>query len=527
MIETTHYLPSRRLQSFRSAGLPTILAVVAALAVSAAAQKLPTGFSNQTLATGLNQPAGLAFLPDGRTLIVEQRTAAVKVFAGGLVGTVGVVPNVNASGNERGLLGIAVDPGWPARPYIYCYYSHTASSSNNMRLSRFAVSGSLTAPASTNLTLGAEYAILTDIPDQASNHNGGTCRFGPDGMIYISVGDDANSCAAQSMSDLRGVILRLDVSRLPTLGAGPPAKSLLVPGGNPFTGPNDNARITWSYGLRNPFRFNIDPLSGNLYIADVGQRAIEEMDESITGGENFGWPWREGLSTYSNCGGAEPASVAPIGFYDRTSLNSASIISFTRYRNRPGGVFNFGNAYEGDVFFAEYYESFVRRISWDGKQWQAAASAPGQPTASNWATDIFYCGDAILGPDGAIYWLSQFPGALHRVIHQPKLPLVVASATAQAGKPFSVRAQRNAGDLMLIALNTFRIPATPIAGFFGRLEIVPNPLASGTADGSGSFGITLGNVPAAAVGLTVHFQALAVAGVENYLSSVVTVKVTS
>ena len=107
------------------------------------------------------------------------------------------------------------------------------------------------------------------------------------------------------------------------------------------------------------------------------------------------------------------------------------------------------------------------------------------------------------------------------------MPLVVANATAQAGKPFTVRAQRNAGDFMLIALNTFRIPATPIAGFFGRLEIVPNPLVSGTADGSGSLGVTLGNVPAAAVGLTVHFQALAVAGVENYLSSAVSVKVTS
>jgi len=503
-------------KSSRVAGACVALSLV--LAVSAWSQSLPNELSDQVILTGLSQPSGFTFLPDGRIIVVEQRTALVKVFAGGPVGTLGTVPNVNSGANERGLLGVDVDPNWPQRPYLYCYYSHTLSGRNFMRLSMFPVSGALTNPASTNLTLGNEYAIITDIPDQAGNHNGGTCRFGPDGTLFVSIGDDASQCQAQDISDLRGVILRIDVSKLPGQGSGPPPKADLVPKGNPFSGPNDNARLTWAYGLRNPFRLQTDAVTGHIYIADVGLRAYEEMDESIQGGENFGWPWREGPAAFSSCTGTEPPSVAPIAYYDRRGMNSASIMAFPRYRNRLGGAFNFGNNYEGDLFFSEYYQGFVRRIQFVGNQWTAAPPVPGQPNNTDWATGISFASDSLVGPDGALYYVQQFPGTIHRIIRQVKLPEMLVAATAKAGQPYAVVGRRNPGDLILIAFGTIQIAPTPLSGFYGRLEMVGIPLFSGIANSQGALDFTFPLVPTAAIGVTVHFQCLAVANNDNYLS---------
>ena len=104
---------------------------------------------------------------------------------------------------------------------------------------------------------------MNDIPDNADNHNGGTVRFGTDGMLYVSLGEDAFPSAAQDTSTLRGVILRLDVSRLPD-GPGSAARALVTPPGNPFGSTGGlNARLLWEYGLRNPFRLQVDPGHAN------------------------------------------------------------------------------------------------------------------------------------------------------------------------------------------------------------------------------------------------------------------------
>ncbi len=489
---------------------------------SAFAQTLPDGFTNQTLATGFDQPVGMAFLPDGRVILVEQRSARIKVFAGGSVGTLGTIPGVNTAGNERGLLGVAADPGWPARPYLYFYYNH--SSPQNVRLVMYGVTGDLVGPASTNLKLGAPYFILTDIPDLASNHNGGTCRFGLDGMLYVSIGDDASSCSAQDVSDLRGVILRIDVSRLPQAGSGPPPKSLITPKGNPFSGPNDNARLTWAFGLRNPFRFNVDPVTGSLYIADVGLRTYEELNESVQGGENFGWPWYEGPGRFSSCSGGLPAVTFPIGGYNRVGMNPASIVSFTRYRNRLGGSAGFGNGYEGDAFYVEYYGGFVRRLKKTGTAWSIAPPVSGQPNTQDWATGIRFVGDALVGSDGALYYLTQFPGALHRIVFTPVLPKILAAGTAPVGKPFLLRCERKKGDRILLAFGLVTIPPVPLPGFFGSVEILGYPLVSGIADSNGHLDVIL-PVPPEALGLVVHFQCAAAAGVDVFISVVKTVRV--
>ena len=135
----------------------------------------------------------------------------------------------------------------------------------------FTVTGDLADPASTNLALGTRSTTSSPTSRTTpSNHNGGSLRFGIDGKLYLSIGDDASGCAAQDISSSLGCVWRIDVSNLPGAGAGPPAKSTLIPAGNPFAGPTDNARLVWCHGLRNPFRFHIDSVTGYLYIADVG-----------------------------------------------------------------------------------------------------------------------------------------------------------------------------------------------------------------------------------------------------------------
>jgi cysteine-rich repeat protein len=404
------------------------LAGVAALvagAAPAARAALPTGFADDVVATGLSQPASFAFLPDGRVLVVEQVTRRIRLVVNGVFGTTDplhTIADVNTIGGERGLLGIAVDPDFPARPYVYVYFSHTGTATNY--LSMFALAGDLSDGNSPNLSLlaASRFDVLVDLPDAASNHNGGTLRFGPDGALYLSLGEDADRCAAQDPSSLKGAILRLSVASLPGAGAGPPAKSTLVPPGNPFSGPDDNARLAFAIGLRNPFRFQIDPVSGALFIGDVGEVEFEEVNRAV-GGENFGWPFREGPEIRTPAGCSEPGGpgassyAAPIAWYDRTGF-TAAIIGAGLYRPvDPPYDASFPPEYDGDYFFAEYYQGFVRRIEESGGGVWAPAPAPGQPNATDWATGINGPGDFQPGPDGALWYVSQGGGALRRIRH--------------------------------------------------------------------------------------------------------------
>lgn len=403
------------------------LPIVAALLVtspppSGAVVDLPDDFQDQLVVAGLNQPTSMAFLPDGRALVIEQKNRNIRLVVGGAIGSVDPILNIADVlnvGNEQGLLGIAIDPGWPVRPYVYVYFDR--SPGNVIYIAMFTASGDLSNPASSNLALGSRYNIITDIPDIASNHNGGTLRFGPDGMLYASLGEDGNPCGAQDSTLFKGVILRLDVSALPQPGSGPAPKSLIRPASNPFPATNANAGLAYCYGLRNPFRFHIDPQTGKLYIADVGEGTWEEVDEAV-GGENFGWPFREALQVRTVGGCTEPPGTGsydpPIAEYDRTGF-TAAIISATLYRPVPGGVRSFPAPYNGSYFYAEYYQGFLRRVVKSGSSWVTPPVVPGQPNAIDWGTGISNVADWIIGPDGALYYVKQFPGEIHRIVYAP------------------------------------------------------------------------------------------------------------
>jgi len=386
------------------------------------ANTLPTGFADQFVAGYLQLPTGFDFLPDGRVLVTEKDLGNVRlVVNGSIVATpILTVPDVNPDAYERGLLGIAVDPGWPLRPYVYLAFTRTPG--NVSYLSRFTATGNLNNPSSTNLSLGSRYDILVDLLDLNTYHKAGTLRFGPDGMLYLSVGDDGYPCDAQDSTDYRGSILRLNVAALPNTGTGPPPKSLITPPDNPFPPTDPEAGLVFCFGLRNPFRFQIDPQSGRLFIGDVGEDLFEELDVA-SGGENFGWPFREGpnIRTWPMCeepGGAGSQSYTSyIAGYGRVG-EYVTIIAGPQYWRVSEGPYSFPPQYHGAVFYADYYADFVRVIRQIGDDWVPLSPQPGQPNATDWAImEEVAIVDWRVGTDGALYYLTLYPGSIGRIVY--------------------------------------------------------------------------------------------------------------
>jgi glucose/arabinose dehydrogenase len=412
-------------------GWRRFLPLVLLAATAAHAQNVPDSFTVQTLAPGLQAPCGFDFLPDGRVLFVEQLTAFVRVFKEGT--GVQATPVLSVSGvatdGERGLLGVAVDPGFPQRPYLYLHY--TVAVPHHIRIARYTLAGNLDGTGGGNLTAdpASRYDLIDDIPDLASNHNGGTVRFDVDGNLYVSLGEDGMWCAAQDSTSLHGVILRLFTGALPP-GPGSAFRAQITPPGNPFWAAADsNERLVAALGLRNPFRFQVDPATGQLVIGDVGENVREEVDllsppilysvarhfaVSVAGawlGADFGWPYFEGtaLGAHRNdCGPIPTGLTAPVFDYDRTAqLGGAAIISAGTSRPFPGKSRSWPTEYSGDLFASDYYSGDLRRLTYSNGAWGIAPPVPGQPAPGLWGTGFGAVSDWRLGPDGALWYCRQ------------------------------------------------------------------------------------------------------------------------
>lgn len=296
-------------------GLCNVLAVTAKPAAG-----LPPDVVVETVAAGLNFPVALASAPDGKLFFTEKpgfpgasrsTAARVQVIQFGPDGTPGL-PSTFVTVTvddwfERGLLGIALDPGWPGTRSLYVFYTQPGTPAVN-RVVRY------TADAT---GLQADSAIapveLLNVPTTGcGNHNGGNLHFGRDGKLYISIGDNAcDSAVAQSLSNPRGKIHRVE----PGSGA-PVAGNPFFDDSNPTTGQDD--RI-WAYGLRNPFDFTFRPNSGQLWATENGPSVNDEID-IIQPGKNYGWPMHTGgfsntlytgsVYTYPN-----PIGITGIAFY--------------------------------------------------------------------------------------------------------------------------------------------------------------------------------------------------------------------
>ncbi|TMQ70853.1 MAG: hypothetical protein E6K81_11610 [Candidatus Eisenbacteria bacterium] len=414
-----------------AAVLPFVIAASLAFGSRASAQyTLPLGFVDEPVVGGFDQPVGMTLLPDGRLLVVERTTAHVRLAVNGAIAAndpLLTVPNVNSTGGEQGLLGIAVDPGWPARPYLYVHFDYGGSA--NIHIARFTATGDLGFTGNGELTVSpaSRFDILTTPPDNADNHNGGTLRFGPDGMLYCSLGDDASGCPALDLTVLVGKILRLDVSGLPAGPGGPPTLGAITPPDNPFVGNLDpNTRLVWASGLRNPFRFAIDPVTGSLAIGDVGLDTREEMDVATSGGRSFEWPIREGdVAGPAACPGADLGRfTGPVYVYPHPS--GEAVIGGVVYR-RNGGAGSFPAAYEGDIFFSDFYAPWMRRLKGAGSAW-SLAPAGGQPNATDWGTGPTFVSDWLEVPDGSLLYCHMLGnsgsglGAIRRIRYTGTAP---------------------------------------------------------------------------------------------------------
>lgn len=430
---------------------PSVVFAAAVLLVDAMAQSVPTGFAVETLVTdGLDHPTDFCFLPDGRCLIAS-RSGLISIHAGTSTTAVaiGTLPWIeNPYWTPTGLPSLAVDPGFATNGHLYVLYASLLDTV--LHVDRFTCSGALANPTSTNLQfqVASRHVLLGAIPDQSGGSNGGSLRFGPDGMLYVSLGDDSSGCSAQQLASQSGCILRLDVSSRPPGGnLVLPPYGALDPGDNPFSANADFSQLLIANGIHNPVRMEIDPLSGGLYVGDVGSINEEEVSEyvrPVTGPlpfANFGWPWREGNVASGGCGGTVPTGlVAPIATVPH-STGWLRVVCGPRYRNQQG-VSDFGSAYEGNLFFLDMETGELRRLVHNGT-WQLAAPVAGQPTSTGWGTGFQGVTSLRLGPDGALWFAQQQvlqSGALRRVRPPGSMPSVVAvSGNGQrgpSGEPF-------------------------------------------------------------------------------------------
>lgn len=370
-------------------------------------------FDDQLVLGTLSAPVAMSFVPGSTTnqwrmLFVEQKLRRVRLVVNGALSTtdpVGTIPDVVSSGNEQGLLSLAIDPRWPEKPYVYIHYNSTTGF---VRLSRFTLAGDLAFTGNGALTLdpATRYDLITNIPDLSTNHNGGCLRFTADHKLLFSTGEDFQYCVAQDSTSLLGKLLRLEVKDLPDTAGGPPPLSLLTPADNPWAGSANAVRaLQYAVGLRNPFRFQVDAQDGMVYLGDVGNVTWEEVDR-VPPGSNCGWPVYEGFVQSSSCvTGVPNPHNAPIAVYDHGSLGGRSVMLLAVYRS-PGATapHAFPAEYEGTVFYSDYYTGLFRGVRWNGTTW-TPVSTPGLDP--NWATGAQNVNDGTIGPDGALWYLRQ------------------------------------------------------------------------------------------------------------------------
>lgn len=390
--------------SLRTAGAPLslCLATLAAIVCTGCSDSSgpPDGtlpLALETVVTGLEFPVGLAAPPADARLFVLEKGGRIRIIENGSLGPTFLDLRGRVStGSEQGLLGLAFDPAYASNGRFVVNYTDP---SGDTRISAFHVS------ADPDAADAASESVLLAVDQPFDNHNGGQLAFGPDGDLYIGLGDggsggDPNG-NGQSLSTLLGKVLRVDLE-----GAQPYA----IPPDNPFAasaGASVRGEI-WSYGLRNPWRFSFDRATGDLYIGDVGQGNYEEIDISTAAagagrGLNFGWNRMEGTHCFPPDAGES---------CDRTGL----ILPVLDYDHSQGCSVTGGYVYRGSAipdlagtyFYADFCGGWVRSFRFSAGQ---AADRREWPDLSPGGSITSFGEDAA----GELYLLTS-EGAVYRIV---------------------------------------------------------------------------------------------------------------
>jgi glucose/arabinose dehydrogenase len=313
----------------------------------------PNAYGWMPAVSGLYLPVDIQNAGDGSgRLFVVERPGRIRIVIDGLLFQqpfLDITDRVGSGGSEQGLLGLAFHPDYEINGFFYVNYTDR---NGDTVISRFSVS-----PDSNIADPSSELKML-GIPQPYANHNGGAVAFGPDGYLYLGLGDggsqgDPNG-NGQSLNSLLGKILRLDVDHdIP----------YSIPPDNPFAGSGEVYQEIWASGMRNPWRFTFDPANGNLYIGDVGQNTWEEIDlaPAEVGGLNFGWNNYEGNHPYQ--GGSSASIAFPIAEYDHSLGCSVT-----------GGVVSRGAslpAWNGIYLYGDFCTGYVWGLLTQAGNWQS------------------------------------------------------------------------------------------------------------------------------------------------------------
>ena len=339
----------------------------------------PNAYSWQPFVSGLQRPVDLQADGSGRLFVIEKVGRIRTIQNGQLLLTpfLDITDRVNNSGNEMGLLGLAFHPAYSQNGFLYVNYTGRGG---NTFISRFNASGDNADPNSEK--------ILLTVDQPFPNHNGGVLAFGPDGYLYAGLGDGGLGGDpfgnAQSLSTLLGKILRIDINN-----------------GDPYAVPADNpfGNEIWAYGLRNPWRMSFDSMTGDLYIADVGQGTWEEIDylpAGSPGGTNFGWDFREGAHDYE--GTAPSGLVDPVAEYSHAE-GGCSVTGGYVYRGAM-------TEWNGIYLYGDYCTGFIWGLIRSNDGWQKQLLFDVDVTITSFGQDE--AGEIyLLSDSGGIYRLAR------------------------------------------------------------------------------------------------------------------------
>lgn len=397
----------------------------------------PAGFEIQTVLTGLNVPTDIVYTSDGSHIYIAEKAGVVRVaHSDVLLPTPAItLPDVNTY-NDRGLLSIVLDPNFDTNGYLYLLYTYENTPDLNntgpktAQLLRVTLDETHVAiPGSETVILGSvvgdidnpsctDFPTTTDcIASDGSSHSIADLAFGPDGKLYVSVGD-ASSFAevdpwahrALDLDSLNGKVLRINSD-----GTGI--------ADNPYYNGDISANRSkvWNLGLRNPFRIGFRPANGSLYIGDVGWYTAEEVNIGVAGA-NFGWPCQEGVGQTPGYDCVEPDASSPLYVYPHDANGAGSVI---------GGVFYTGatypEGYNDTYFFGDFSQDWIKRLVVDDNDTLISVEDfmldAGGPVAFN--TDV----------NGNIVYLSIYTGELRRIVYTigNLTPVVLLSADQTAG----------------------------------------------------------------------------------------------
>jgi glucose/arabinose dehydrogenase len=346
-------------------------------------------------ATDLIQPLFVTHAGDGSNrMFVVERGGAIKVLKNGATLAtpfLDIASRITTAGSEQGLLGLAFSPAYATNGEFYVNYTRAADGATIVSRYRVSTNADIADPNS-------EEIILTE-PQPFVNHNGGHLAFGPDGYLYIGLGDGGSGGdpgdRAQDLNERLGKLLRIDVE----CGVPPCA----APASNPFVATAGARAEIWALGLRNPWRFSFDRLTGDLYIGDVGQGGQEEINfqaAASAGGENYGWRILEGEACFdpsSNC--TPPTNYsAPIATYTRAA-SCSSVTGGYVYRGPSDTIL------DGGYIYADFCDGRVWRLKRNGAIWQNDLLADTDFSVSSFGEDEV----------GNLYLVDYGTGTTYRV----------------------------------------------------------------------------------------------------------------